>query len=105
MSAEDFSDALAGKREYFRLKGIDLKSYHCNTILVDPPRSGLDPNTLKLVSQYENIIYISCNPTTLVENLKFLMDTHHIKRVALFDQFPYTEHLESGVYLVKNARN
>lgn len=40
MSAEDFTDATAGKRAYNRLKGIDLSSYECNTIFVDPPRAG-----------------------------------------------------------------
>lgn len=99
MSAEDFSDAMAGKREFYRLKGIDLSSYECNTIFVDPPRSGLDPNTLVLVSKYQRILYISCNPNTLIENLQSLARTHQIERIALFDQFPYTDHMECGVLL------
>jgi tRNA (uracil-5-)-methyltransferase len=99
MSAEDFSDAMAGKREFFRLKGIDLKSYECNTIFVDPPRSGLDLNTLELVIKYDRILYISCNPNSLIENLSTLCLTHSVKRLALFDQFPYTDHMECGVLL------
>ena len=101
MSAEDFTDAMAGKREYYRLKGIDLKSYECNTIFVDPPRAGLDENTVKLVSNYNHILYISCNPHTLIENMVTLSKTHKVKRIALFDQFPYTDHMESGVLLEK----
>ena len=101
MSAEDFTDAMAGKREYNRLKGIDLKSYECNTIFVDPPRAGLDENTVKLVQNYDHILYISCNPHTLLDNLKTLSKTHQIKRIALFDQFPYTDHMECGVLLEK----
>ena len=101
MSAEDFSDAMNGVREFTRLKGIDLKSYECNTIFVDPPRAGLDPNTLILVQNYERILYISCNPNTLIENLETLTKSHEIKRFALFDQFPYTDHMECGVLLVK----
>jgi tRNA (uracil-5-)-methyltransferase len=104
MSAEDFSDAMAGKRDYTRLKGIDLKSYECNTIFVDPPRAGLDDNTISLVQSYERILYISCNPNTLVENLKRLSQTHQIKRFALFDQFPYTEHIECGIFLEKSLK-
>lgn len=104
MSAEDFSDALIGKREFFRLKGIDLKSYDCQTIFVDPPRAGLDDNTLKIVSQYETIIYVSCNPETLSENLKVLTMSHEITNLALFDQFPFTHHIESGVVL-KRKKN
>lgn len=99
MSAEDFSDAMNGKREYYRLKGIDLKSYECNTIFVDPPRAGLDLNTVALVSNYERILYISCNPLTQIENLEILSKTHKITRFALFDQFPYTDHMECGILL------
>lgn len=101
MSAEDFSDAILGKREFVRLKGIDLKSYECKTILVDPPRAGIDPNTLSLVQSYEQILYISCNPNTLFENLQTLLQTHRISRFSLFDQFPYTDHTECGVFLTR----
>lgn len=101
MSAEEFTQALQGVREFYRLKGIDLKQYQCNTIFVDPPRAGLDVETLKMVQQYDNILYISCNPQTLAENLTVLSQTHHIEKAVLFDQFPYTHHIESGVYLVR----
>ena len=101
MSAEEFSQALNGVREFNRLKGIDLTAYDCNTILVDPPRAGLDDYTLQMVQGYERILYISCNPHTLCENLQTLTQTHRIERAALFDQFPYTEHIESGVWLVR----
>ena len=99
MSAEDFSSAMKGEREFTRLKGIDLKSYNCDTILVDPPRSGLDEKAIELVSGYQKILYISCNPETLLGNLKTLSKTHKVTRFAMFDQFPYTEHVESGVLL------
>lgn len=101
MSAEEFTQAMNGVREFNRLKGIDLKGYHCNTILVDPPRAGLDPDTLAMIQEYEQILYISCNPETLSDNLNTLCQTHEIKRCALFDQFPFTHHMESGVWLVR----
>ena len=101
MSAEEFTQAMRGVREFRRLKGIDLASYECNTILVDPPRAGLDEETVKLVQEYDNILYISCNPETLRQNLDTLSQTHTISRFALFDQFPYTHHMEAGVYLTK----
>lgn len=101
MSAEDFTQALRGDRTFNRLQGIDLKSYHCNTILVDPPRSGLDLATLNWVQNYQNILYISCNTFTLCENLVVLNQTHHVTQVAMFDQFPYTEHMECGVLLTR----
>ncbi|TCP96238.1 tRNA (uracil-5-)-methyltransferase [Cricetibacter osteomyelitidis] len=103
MSAEDFTQAMNGVREFKRLKGIDLKAYECNTILVDPPRAGLDDDTVKLVQNYDRILYISCNPYTLCDNLTALCQTHRIEKAALFDQFPYTEHMEAGVWLVRKS--
>ncbi|RXJ72672.1 tRNA (uridine(54)-C5)-methyltransferase TrmA [Veronia nyctiphanis] len=101
MSAEDFTEAMEGKREFRRLQqaNIDLKSYQCNTIFVDPPRSGMDEDTCRMVQGYERILYISCNPETLKDNLDILSETHRISRFALFDQFPYTHHMEAGVLL------
>lgn len=101
MSAEEFTQAMNGVRAFYRLRDIDLKSYDCNTIFVDPPRAGLDQATLDMVQSYERILYISCNPHTLADNLKQLCQTHQIERAALFDQFPYTDHIESGVWLIR----
>ncbi len=99
MAAEDFTSAMRGDREFRRLKGIDLTSFNCNTILVDPPRAGLDIDTLKMIQDYDNIIYVSCNPETLADNLLTLCETHNVSKLALFDQFPYTHHMETAVYL------
>lgn len=101
MSAEEFTEAMNGTRTFNRLDGIDLKSYNCETIFVDPPRAGLDDETVKMVQAYPTIIYISCNPDTLHENLKELAKTHKVEKFAVFDQFPYTHHLECGVVLSK----
>lgn len=103
MSAEEFTQAINGERDFNRLEGIHLSDYQCNTIFVDPPRSGLDDATLEMVKKYPNILYISCNPETLYNNLTEFTKTHEIKRFALFDQFPYTHHTEAGVYLVKRG--
>ena len=99
MSSEEFTQAMNGERTFSRLEGIDLKSYDCQTILVDPPRAGMDTLTCDLVANYESIIYISCNPDTLERDLEHLTRTHEVKRFAIFDQFPYTHHIESGVFL------
>ncbi|WJG11244.1 tRNA (uridine(54)-C5)-methyltransferase TrmA [Aliiglaciecola sp. LCG003] len=101
MSSEEFVEAQQGKREFNRLQGIDLSVYDCQTVLVDPPRAGLDDETVKMVQQYQNIVYISCNPETLNSNLQVLNKTHKVQRFALFDQFPYTHHVEAGVYLTR----
>lgn len=99
LAAEEISQALRGDRAFNRLKDIALEDYHFNTIFVDPPRSGLDDLTRSMVVEYEFIIYISCNPETLARDLKHLLQTHKVIETALFDQFPYTPHIESGVFL------
>ncbi|MCT7512139.1 tRNA (uridine(54)-C5)-methyltransferase TrmA [Aliarcobacter cryaerophilus] len=101
MSSEEFVEALNEVRVFNRLKNIDLKSYDFDTIFMDPPRSGLDDTTRVLAKNFENIIYISCNPETLHRDLQELLKTHKIVRFALFDQFAFTEHIESGVILKK----
>lgn len=107
LSAEEFTEALNKKREFNRLKNnnVNLDDYSCRAVLVDPPRAGLDPDTIDLLKRYEIIIYISCNPVTLMDNLKSLTETHDISRFAFFDQFPYTEeHIESGVILTRKPQ-
>lgn len=101
MSSDEISAALAGEREFRRLRDIPLRDYRFTTLLVDPPRAGLDERTLKLAQRFDNVLYISCNPITLRENLSALNATHRIAALALFDQFPYTHHLECGVLLQK----
>lgn len=101
MSSEEFTEALNNIRPFRRLKDIDLNSFNFSTIFVDPPRAGLDDGTLELVKQFDYILYISCNPETLKNNLDSICQTHTIEQFAIFDQFPYTHHLESGVVLKK----
>ncbi|OYY57279.1 MAG: tRNA (uridine(54)-C5)-methyltransferase TrmA, partial [Sulfurovum sp. 28-43-6] len=103
LSSEEMTDALNEVRVFSRLKGIDLKNYRFSTVLVDPPRAGLDEGTITLISAIENIIYISCNPHTLARDLQRLVQTHEVVSAAMFDQFPHTEHVESGVFLRKKS--
>ncbi|MBT5292493.1 MAG: tRNA (uridine(54)-C5)-methyltransferase TrmA [Cellvibrionales bacterium] len=105
LSSDETASALKHEREFRRLKHIDIDSYHFSTVLVDPPRAGLDENTLELVANFDTIIYISCNPNTLAENLSTLSNTHSVKQFALFDQFPYTDHCECGVILQRLPLN
>jgi tRNA (uracil-5-)-methyltransferase len=72
-------------------------------VFVDPPRAGMDEMSCRFVSRFENIIYISCNPLTLHRDLEILTKTHDVVAMALFDQFPYTHHVEMGVKLQKKA--
>ena len=101
LASEEMTQALNGARAFNRLKDIDLNAYNFSTVLVDPPRAGLDEATIELISNIENIIYISCNPETLARDLETLVDTHEVVEAAMYDQFPHTSHVESGVFLRK----
>ena len=68
-----------------------------DTIIVDPPRSGLDTNTINniLGLNPNKIIYVSCDPMTLVRDLKLLSDNYSINEINPFDMFPNTKHVET----------
>lgn len=101
MSSEEFTEAWKTGKQMNRLKNLDFSNLQLKTLLVDPPRAGLDDQTLQLLTRFDNVVYISCNPDTLHANLAAVKDVFEIKRFAVFDQFPYTHHIEVGAYLQK----
>lgn len=101
VSAEDLRLAFEGARPFRRLAHVDLPSYEFNTIVVDPPRAGCGADVSAFLARFPRIIYISCNPTTMCEDIARLDATYRIARFAVFDQFPYTDHCECGALLVK----
>ncbi|WP_027633587.1 23S rRNA (uracil(1939)-C(5))-methyltransferase RlmD [Clostridium hydrogeniformans] len=73
-------------------------------IILDPPRSGVHPKALEYVVDFnaKDIIYVSCNPKTLVNDLKYLeAHGYRVERTKLKDMFPNTPHVETVVKLVK----
>lgn len=103
LSAEEVTQAMNGEREFRRLRELPqpLADYDLRTVFVDPPRAGLDEHTVGMVAGFDTVLYVSCNPETLAANLESLCRTHRIASFALFDQFPYTHHMECGVRLVR----
>ena len=101
LSAVEISEAIARTREFSRLKErfINLDDYDLRTLFVDPPRCGLDADTMKLAHTFETVVYMSCGPETLADNLYQLSATHAVEDFACFDQFPYTDHCECAVLL------
>ena len=92
----DFYAADVGKflREYPNYIG-KIKS-----IILDPPRAGIAPKTLlKVIAlQAENIVYISCNPSTQARDTDTLVNSgYQLEKISLVDQFPHTGHIESIV--------
>ena len=70
-------------------------------LLVDPPRTGLEGNAVSsLLSQEADwIIYISCNPSTLMRDLELLAEKYTAEKMGLLDMFPSTAHFETLVLL------
>jgi 23S rRNA (uracil-5-)-methyltransferase RumA len=69
-----------------------------SSIVLDPPRAGIAPKTLQKVIELEaeNIVYISCNPSTQARDAATLRDAgFELEKYALVDQFPHTGHIES----------
>jgi len=67
-----------------------------DVIIVDPPRSGLDKKTIQTLLKIKSpqILYVSCNPQTLIRDLNLLKNDYQISSVLGFDMFPYTNHVE-----------
>ncbi len=103
LSSSEFAQAIEGKREFRRLaeQNIDIDDYGFDTILIDPPRAGVDEVTLEILKKYKQIVYISCSIDSLCDNLDTLTLTHDIKKFAFFDQFVWSLHIESVVILEK----
>ena len=101
LSGRETFEAYYGMRKFRRLNDIDLNSFNIETVFLDPPREGLDSFTVNNLQNIENIIYISCGFKSFKRDIKKLQKTHEIVKLAMFDQFPFTDHLESGAILKK----
>lgn len=73
-------------------------------IILDPPRSGVSPKALDYVIKFnaKEIIYVSCNPKTMVDNLETLLAAgYKVEKSKVKDMFPNTPHAETVVRLIK----
>ncbi|MBM3452909.1 MAG: 23S rRNA (uracil(1939)-C(5))-methyltransferase RlmD [Bacteroidetes bacterium] len=94
LSGLEFFAADVGKflRERPELNG------RISSIILDPPRAGIAPKTLQKVIDLgaENIVYISCNPSTQARDADTLVQAGYgLLKFSLADQFPHTGHIES----------
>ena len=81
----------------------NLGDYDFSTLLLDPPRAGLSDRAREMSSNFDRVIYISCNPRTLARDLAFMNQSKlRIQRACLFDQFPWTDHVEVALHLSKS---
>ena len=81
-----------------------IQKYPCDVLILDPPRAGLHPKTLKEILRInpKKIIYVSCNPTTQARDVREFINSNYIMgKVQPIDMFPHTHHIECVITLDK----
>ncbi len=104
------------------LNGVKNATYYCgdikkiikdvykkddfDTLIIDPPRKGMESNFIDLINDIKpkKIIYISCNASTLIRDIKKLDENYSIKYFKAYDMFSQTFHVETIVSLERNER-
>ena len=73
------------------------------TLVVDPPRAGLDKSVVDTVLKNPpaKMVYVSCSPATLTRDVALLKEKFSIEDITLYDMFPQTPHVETVVLLSK----
>ena len=82
----------------------NIEKNNISFIIIDPPRAGIGEKGVNNICKFgvENIIYVSCNPNTLVKDLKIFLDNgYKVKSVQGVDMFPNTYHVETIVHLTR----
>ena len=87
---------IAGDVEETFKQLIEEKNVKPTAIIVDPPRRGLDNTTINKILDLEvkRVVYVSCNPATMVRDLKMLEEKYEVKEIPPVDMFPFTSHVE-----------
>ena len=74
-------------------------------LIIDPPRAWMHPDALPNILKFntKQIIYVSCNPSTLARDLWYILDNseYKIEKIQAMDMFPHTHHIETIVSLIK----
>ena len=108
-SAKRNAEAMGVKANFFcervgaSLGRIKVGAHH--TVIVDPPRGGMEPNVPGWLANRPapRLLYVSCDPATLVRDLETLAKAYEIKKVKLFDMFPRTARFETLVVLERKG--
>lgn len=87
---------IVGDVEFAFEELINKRNVAPNVIIVDPPRKGLDNKTIEniLAIAPDRVVYISCNPATMVRDLAKLENIYNINKIQPVDMFPFTKHVE-----------
>ena len=87
---------------------INNKNIIPDVVMVDPPRRGLDNNTINNILKIKpnTLVYISCNPATLIRDLSKFEELYNIIEIQPVDMFPFTSHVECiAVLCLKETTN
>ena len=115
------SEAVEAAKENAKLNGLDNCSFIAgdvfevlekleqkpDVIVVDPPRVGIQPKALDKILGYgvKQIVYISCNPKSLTDNLMYIQGNgYEVKKIKAFDNFPMTKHTECITLIEKREK-
>ena len=92
----DNTEFIAGNVEKILDDLINNKKIIPDIVMIDPPRKGMDETSIKnlLKIKPKKIVYISCNPATLIRDLKQFELEYEIKKIQPVDMFPFTSHVE-----------
>ena len=92
----DNTEFYAGDVEVVLDELINKNKVKANIVMFDPPRKGLDKKSINNILQIKpkKLVYISCNPATLIRDLKMFEKQYEIKTIIPVDMFPWTSHIE-----------
>ena len=102
------AEYFAGDTERLLTDLIENRKIKPDVIVVDPPRKGLDNTTTENILKIKpnRVVYVSCNPATLMRDLSKLEGKYEIKKIQPVDMFPYTSHVECcSVLCLKGLNN
>ena len=92
----DNAEFICGDVEFAFDELINKKKIIPTAIIVDPPRKGLDEKTIQNILKIkpEKLVYISCNPATMVRDIAKMEDVYVAEKIQPVDMFPYTSSVE-----------
>ncbi|MCK5119924.1 MAG: 23S rRNA (uracil(1939)-C(5))-methyltransferase RlmD, partial [Candidatus Latescibacteria bacterium] len=78
-----------------------------DVVVVDPPRAGIHPKALRRLIELAapRLVYVSCNPKTLADDIRILREIYTVKNVQPVDLFPHTPHVETVVEMTAKQKD
>ena len=100
------AEFICGDVEFAFDELINKKKIISTAIIVDPPRKGLDTKTIQNILKIkpEKLVYISCNPATMVRDISKMEEVYVAEKIQPVDMFPYTSSVECVAVLQINIK-